>query len=179
VHPSGIDGASGREGADDSALTKFALTSRRLQRVRAKSPALFMALVAYYGDVGTRWGLTNRGRIFALYHLTGPGKKLSRQAISDKERASLPEAQRADDLTMPERIGVRADLDRDQPKRERTALLDTAGAHAQELYQRAAVAWNEANEGTPKRVTRSLVKRATKLGLVSLANALADQGGAK
>ena len=183
VRPLGIDGDTGRDGADDAALTKFALTSRRLERVKAMSPQYHRAGVTYFGDLGTRWGLTERGPIFALFALTGPGKKLGRMAVSEKERVMLPENLRATDLTLHERIGVQATLDKLQPRRERTALLDAAGEQAPELYRGFAKCWNAAPEGekkSAKRVTRSLIKRATKLGLISLANDMALRaGGAK
>lgn len=63
---------------DDSALTRFAITSRRLSSVKSRSPALYSALECYYGDVGSRWGREDFGRLFALYALTPSGKKLAR-----------------------------------------------------------------------------------------------------
>jgi hypothetical protein len=86
VHQTGEEGATGREGADEGQLTKYALTSRRLQRVRDKSPALFRALVAYYGEKGEHWGLTDRGRIFALYAETSAGKQLVK--LTRRERGN-------------------------------------------------------------------------------------------
>jgi len=77
VHPLGLDGATGREGADDAALTKFALTSRRLGRMHSRYRR---ALGKYYGEEGTSWGLTERGRIFALYGETPAGKEIIRNA---------------------------------------------------------------------------------------------------
>lgn len=63
---------------DDSALTRFAITGRRLAQVKARSPALASALECYFGDVGSRWGREDCGRIFALYALTASGKRLAR-----------------------------------------------------------------------------------------------------
>ncbi len=163
VNSTGVEGASGRDSADDSALTRFAVTSRRLERVKAKSPRLFSALVAYYGDLGARWVLTDHGQIFALYHLTAAGKTLARAAVADNDK------------TPAERIGVQANEDAKHPKRERTMLLDAAGAEARELYASAAVAWNTAREGAPSKGTKALVKRVAQLGYLELANHIASQ----
>lgn len=121
--------------ADDTALTRFAVTSRRVAQVRAQSPALAEALSVYYGDVGQRWALAGLGRVFSLYHLTGPGKKLARWGEKAGKVAELG-------LTAQERIGTQAALEREQPKQERRALLEAAGEQAAALYGRAARAWN-------------------------------------
>ncbi len=71
---------------NDTALTRFAITSRRADRVKAISPALHAALEAFYGDVGNRWARTPFGRMFALYHLTSAGKKLARMGIENPDR---------------------------------------------------------------------------------------------
>lgn len=136
---------SGGVQADDSELTRFAITSRRVERVRTQSPALATALSVYYGDVGQRWALTDRGRLFSLYHLTGPGRKLARWGEREKG-ADL-------DLTAQERIGTQAALEAGQPKRERFALLLAAGQAASELYGRAARAWNRASSSKRERAT--------------------------
>lgn len=121
--------------ADDTALTRFAVTSRRVAQVRAQSPALAEALSVYYGDVGQRWALAGLGRVFSLYHLTGPGKKLAKWGEKAGKAAELG-------LTAQERIGTQAALEHEQPKQERRALLTAAGEQAAGLYARAARAWN-------------------------------------
>jgi hypothetical protein len=70
--------------ADDTALTRFAITSRRVERVRAKSPKLAEALGIHHGDVGQRWALTDRKRIFSLYHMTDAGLAIIRKADQDR-----------------------------------------------------------------------------------------------
>jgi hypothetical protein len=122
--------------ADDTALTRFAITSRRVERVRASSPALAVALSVYYGDVGQRWALTDKGRIFSLYHMTGPGKKLAKWG----EKAAGKAAELG--LTAQERIGAQAVIEASQPRQERRVLLDAAGEQARALYARTARAWN-------------------------------------
>jgi hypothetical protein len=122
--------------ADDSALTRFAITSRRVERVRDTSPALAVALSVYYGDVGQRWALTEHGRIFSLYHLTPSGRRLARWGEHASKAADLG-------LTAQERIGAQAALEARQPKADRRALLDASGQQAADLYRRAARAWNK------------------------------------
>lgn len=83
---------------DDSALTRFAITSRRLSGVRKRSAALYSALECYYGDVGARWGREDFGRIFALYALTPSGKRLARWAektTPTTQPAATPEKKKA------------------------------------------------------------------------------------
>ncbi len=139
---------------DDSALTRFAITSRRVANVRNQSPALAVALGVYYGDIGQRWALTDRGRLFSLFHLTAAGKKLARWGEKAGKSADLG-------LTLQERIGTQAALDIEQPKRERTALLDAATKQAKELYARAAEAWND--ESSTRRHQRDLKRLASRL----------------
>jgi hypothetical protein len=78
--------------ANDSALTNFAITSRRLDKVKQRSPALFAALAAFYGDTGARWALHQNGRLFSLYHLTSAGKRLAQ--LGDKEQAKKTKAEK-------------------------------------------------------------------------------------
>lgn len=124
--------------ADDMALTRFAITSRRVEAVRAMSPALAVALGVYYGDIGERWAITERGRMFSLFHLVPAGRKLARWGEKAGAGADLG-------LTAQERIGTQAALEAEQPKRERFALLAAAATQAGELYGRAARAWNKQN----------------------------------
>lgn len=121
--------------ADDSALTRFAITSRRVAKVKDQSPALAVALAVYYGDIGQRWALTDRTRLFSLYHLTAAGKKLARWGEKAGKAAELG-------LTAQERIGAQAALEQAQPKPERRALLEAAQEQASALFGRAAKAWN-------------------------------------
>ncbi len=237
VHQTGEEGATGREGADEGALAKFALISRRLERVRTKSPALRRALARYYGDEGERWGLTDRGRIFALYAETPAGKRLVRLSRKRKakawvnpkpvrqsdpfpdgvptagvveelwertwkasrpahlrefigpiqERGWLPSAPPNEhDIDLPKKhmtpseiIEFEGNAERKHSEPRRRELLVEAGKQARKLYADSVVAWNEARANRQTKVTRSLVKRATRLGLVTLANHLADAAGSK
>lgn len=141
---------------DDSALTRFAITSRRVNAVRGQSPALAQALEVYYGDIGQRWGLTDRGRMFALYHLTPAGKKLAKWGEKAGKQDELG-------LTAQERIGTHANLEIGQPKRERGALLDAAALQAKALYERTADAWNGLSEAAAERHGDELLSLATTL----------------
>lgn len=141
--------------ADDSALTRFAITSRRVAAVHAASPALAVALSVYYGDIGQRWAMTDRGRVFSLYHMTGPGKKLAKWGEKASNSAELG-------LTSQERIGTQAALDAEQPKQERRALLAAAGEQAAALYARAAKAWNR--QASSKRDREDWMRLMASLG---------------
>lgn len=79
---------NGRAAPDDEILSKFAITSRRLSRLRARRVIWYEALQAYYGDVGAHWAVTERGRIFALYALTPSGKKLARWSVQQSIEAA-------------------------------------------------------------------------------------------
>lgn len=72
--------------AKDSALERFAITSRRVASVEIISPDLSSALEDYYGDVGSRWGREDFGRIFALYAHTPAGKRLARWGSAEGTR---------------------------------------------------------------------------------------------
>lgn len=120
---------------DDSALTRYAIVSRRLDLVAAAhGKAMVEVLVAYYGDVGSRWGRTPHGRLFAVYALTGAGHKLVRMSMARTSEGIT--------LSAAERIGVEAETEKTQPKPNRRALLDAAAGQALTLYERASAAWN-------------------------------------
>lgn len=180
--------ASGVIGSD-TALTRFAITSRRADAVKAISPALHAALEAFYGDMGSRWALTSFGRLFALSHLTPAGKQLARAGIptgapkvkaKKKKKGSKPaKKKRAEDavesvqLNAQERIGVQAKLQLSQYKDDRKKLLDAAREQAAALYARAARAWNSVTESKgEKSATARLVANLTRLGHGELASKL-------
>jgi hypothetical protein len=126
----------GGEAPDDTALTRYAVTSRRLSTVERSDPEAIEVLAAYYGDAGCRWGRTRHGRLFAVYALTPAGCKLIKMALEGRQDAI--------EMSDHERIGVAAELEQTQPKRQRRALLDAAAVQALELVRKAAVAWNAA-----------------------------------
>jgi hypothetical protein len=150
--------------ADSGALTRFAITSRRVAKVRAQSPALAEALGVYYGDMGQAWARTDRGRLFALYHLTGAGRRLARWG--EKSGADLG-------LSVQERLGAQAALEASQPRQERGALLMAAGKQAAELYGRAAQAWNDqALSRRDRKAFERLTESLSRLGHAELSLAL-------
>lgn len=62
---------------DDSALTRYAVVSRWLLALDARSPAAVEVLELYYGLDGLRWGRVEAfGRVYSLGHLTRSGRKL-------------------------------------------------------------------------------------------------------
>jgi hypothetical protein len=182
---------------NDTALTRFAITSRRADAVKAISPALHAALEAFYGDMGSRWALTQFGRLFALSHLTPAGKTLARigiqtgapkakkkgkkakgKATKKKPTADVVEAVL---LSAQERIGVQANVEQTQPKHEgeRRKLLDAARAQAADLYARAAMAWNSVS--VPKgelQKAKEFDERLTRLGHGNVAK-MVRQAGAR
>ena len=62
---------------DDAALTRYAVVSRWLMALDARSPASVEVLELYYGLDGMRWGRVEAfGRVYSLGHMTRPGRKL-------------------------------------------------------------------------------------------------------
>jgi len=201
---------------NDVALTRFAITSRRVGLVKAISPALHAALEAFYGDVGNRWARSPFGRMFALSHLTPAGKKLARlgtgnperkgkskkkkakteqllaaaltrsarseadrlaQQLADERRA--PPKPRDDDelavveLNVQERIGVQANLQKSQPQDNRRELLAKAQEQAEDLYSRAARAWNQvATSKSDIAANKRLDENLRRLGHAGVAKAV-------
>jgi hypothetical protein len=165
---------------DDSALTSFAITSRRMDAIKQRSPALFAAGEAFYGDTGARWALTDFGRIFALYHLTNAGKRLARWDQKPTAKTPRPARRRAKakrrpaatmsphespHLTAQEAIGVHAHIERRQPNRERRKLLESAQEQAVALYQRFCAAWLAvAVSKSDKDATKRLASELERLG---------------
>lgn len=162
--PLQVADAGGGVLANDSALTNFAITSRRLDKVKQRSPALYAALGAFYGDSGSRWALSDFGRLFALYHLTPAGQRLvrwERKALEKKQKearkAEIKKAKKKGTITttgkalgaweqtphlLPqEAIWTSAVAQQRQPHQERAKLLNAAHAEAQALLQRASEAW--------------------------------------
>lgn len=210
---------------NDTALTRFAITSRRTDKVKEISPALHAALEAFYGDVGNRWARSPLGRMFALFHLTPAGKKLARMGVPKPERKVKPkksvakklekrlasaiasgkrgeadrlakqlEASRdrppasaedaelaALELNTQERIGVQANIQKTQPTDERRALLAKAQEQAEDLYKRAARAWNSVSTSKLERdATKRLEERLTEMGHESVAKMVrASAGGVR
>lgn len=172
---------------NDSALTRFAITSRRAGAVKDISPALHAALEAFYGDMGSRWALTQFGRLFALSHLTPAGKKLARLGIPTDapkakkkggKKAKGKAAKKAADavesvqLSAQERIGVQANVEQTQPHHDgmRRQLLDAAREQAADLYARAARAWNSVTTSKgEKETTARLLANLLRLGHGELA----------
>lgn len=127
---------------DDYQLAIYARVSRRLARLPASIHA--DVLQAYYGDLGARWGRTRHGRLFAVYHLTPKGSRWA----SDSRRES-EKTRNSADLTPSEIIGVQAELEKTQPKRERRAALDACDRQARELFAAAVQAWVETLKPEP------------------------------
>lgn len=168
--------------ANDAALTTFAITSRRADKVKARSPALHAALAAFYGDTGARWALTDFGRLFSLYHLTPAGQRLviwetKERARERKEKRKAEKAKAKKNKAKPSRkveetphllpqeaIWTQAVAQQNQPHAERRKLLMLAHEQASALYQRAADAWisvstSKSEKALMKRLVAELEQR--------------------
>jgi hypothetical protein len=76
--------------SDDGALVRFAITSRRVAKVRELSPVLAEALAAYYGDEGQRCALGEpSGRLYALRRLTAEGRRNPHSNDATEQAAAL------------------------------------------------------------------------------------------
>lgn len=76
---------------DDNALTRYAVVSRWLLALDARSPASVEVLELYYGLDGLRWGrVEGYGRVYSLGHLTRPGQKLL-QGRENPQELPLPQ----------------------------------------------------------------------------------------
>lgn len=191
AEPLGAEEEAGGVIGNDTALTRFAITSRRAGAVKDISPALHAALEAFYGDMGSRWALTQFGRLFALSHLTPAGKKLARLGIptdapkakkkgGKKAKSKAKGAKKADavesvQLSAQERIGVQANVEQTQPHHDgmRRQLLDAAREQAADLYTRAAHAWNSVSTSKGEQsATARLLANLIRLGHGALAGKL-------
>lgn len=113
---------------DDRALHRLARVSRRLDRMTVTHR---MVLEAYYGDRGAKWGRTRFTRMFAVYSLTAAGTRLARLSAATSQQDMAPD----------ERLGVEAEVDKTQTRRDRRALLDKAGVEAVTMFVAAGDAW--------------------------------------
>ncbi len=82
----------GQEGggvqADETALTRFAVISRRVARLRAVSPTFVDALAAWYGDKGQACVEEDESRSSLLYPLTEDGRAYL-LAVEDRHSSGL------------------------------------------------------------------------------------------
>lgn len=120
---------------DDEALVRYALVSRRLDRV---GESTFEVLRLFYGDRGTRWAGTIQGRIMVLYHLTPAGGKLAARGITAKMREALGEL----GLRLDEAIWNECEAQRQKPSDKRKSQIDSAHLQALRLLGAASVEWN-------------------------------------
>ena len=118
-------------------LMRYALVSRRLARVDARSIEAGKVLRVYYGDSGARWGRTKHGRIFSLYGSTEAGAALVRR-VEKVERSPVF-------LPFDERLGVIAALQSipNQSKAWRRLALAEADRQAWAMYGAARKCWQE------------------------------------
>lgn len=121
-------------------LVEYAKTSRLIDRVGELSPRALVVLEVYYGDEGAVWGRKTQGRMFSLYRLT----KAGRQVLTHGAQHTNPT-----DLGISARLGVEADLDKQQPKVWRRQLLNLADEQARRMYDRACAIWNQARRSAP------------------------------
>lgn len=136
VYPTAEVKSSGGYSPDERILERYAQVSRTLDRATSLDDCARPVLWCYYGDLGARWARTKHGRIFALYVLTQPAKRLLE--IGEQQTADLG-------IRPDERLGVEAGLQSTQPKTARAELLTRADLDARRLLVRACRAWNQAD----------------------------------
>lgn len=120
-------------------IERYGRQSRRYERLRKTHPIAAAALAAFEGEEGSRWAMTKWGRIFALWPLTKPGRKL----IQRGREASLEgTAFLLDDMAIlaNER---NADETETHPNPRRRAWIRRADADARKLLDAAQVALRE------------------------------------
>ncbi len=109
------------------ALTRYATMSRVVNQVSDMGRSLELALRAFYGDIGARWGRHAYGRIFAVYPLTRAGTRL----CETSRRRSI-EALQDVDILQNEKV-----LQGQQPNDIRRLLFDRADREARVLHAEA------------------------------------------
>lgn len=119
---------------DDEALVRYALVSRRLDRL---SDAALEVLSLFYGDRGARWAGTVQGRMLSLYHLTQAGGKLAARGITAVMRDTLGEL----GLRLDEAIWNECEAQRATPTATRKQQLEKAHEQAVELFRSASTEW--------------------------------------
>jgi hypothetical protein len=120
--------------ADTWALETYATVSRQLGRVGGVSVIHRLALEAFYGNEGERWGRTDRKRIFAVYPLTHAGQKLIRMA----QKPGLDVK-----VSFCEILDTEANMQKLNPVVARGALLGLAGEQAHRVVAEASLVWNQ------------------------------------
>jgi hypothetical protein len=131
---------------DDEALVRYALVSRRLDRL---SESAFEALKLFYGDRGSRWAGKVQGRLLALYPLTPAGAKLAARGITREMRDTLGEL----GLRLDEAIWNECEAQRATPTANRKQQLEKAHAQAGELLYAASLEWRDTGPAQVMRLT--------------------------
>lgn len=88
VRPMHKAAESGGMSANEEALARFAVTSRRVAKVREMSPILADALAAWYGDAGQQCAEDDETRSGLLFKLHAEGRAYL-LAVEDKHSGSL------------------------------------------------------------------------------------------
>lgn len=125
----------GKNEPDVDRISRYGRASRRLKQVADDSPILAAALVALYGDGGSKWARGRLGRVGALLHLTVAGQNLARRAAVKARGAKL-------DVSDSDRIETEVSLQELQPLAQRETLLQQAIRQACELKDRAEDAYS-------------------------------------
>lgn len=132
---------SAREEPDHGDLVRYGRVSRRMSMLDYPDQTV---LVAYFGDVGARWGRGKYGRIGSLLHLTEAGKRLATRDDKKTRGAKVRQTPEA-------RVETAVVLQDIQPQPARESLLSQGLRQAQELFDRACEAWNyTANDGSKR-----------------------------
>lgn len=119
---------------DDEALVRYALVSRRLDRMTDSG---IEVLQLFYGDRGARWAGTKEGRLLALYHLTPAGAKLAARGITREMRETLGEL----GLRLDEAVWNECEAQRQRPTATRASQLERSREQAERLLGAASEQW--------------------------------------
>jgi hypothetical protein len=139
---------SAQRTVDDAVLTRYAVVSRQLMLLEQRDPSSVLAFEAYYGELGARWARTPKpGRIAALYHLTGAGRKLLAEDHVRRRAKGQPEITLSPPLRMENEIAVPA---RKRTERQRAALF-AADRQATVLCERARGHWDDVRRAQRER----------------------------
>jgi len=115
---------------EEGLVSRYAQVSRLVRAVSERDAGAAGALSLYYGDEGSRWGETTRGRMFSLYAYTAAGRELLHRHRTRKKGADLG-------LSHAEELSVVAEVNRVQPVTARRVLLERAHRQAQVVYEHA------------------------------------------
>jgi hypothetical protein len=135
----GDDGTSGEAApswVDEDELAERGRVSRVLDELRRQDPTVALAIEAFNGPEGDRWGAHRWGRGFTLWQFTGAGRRLATEAAERSRRGHGHLVSPLDLLATERETEQRGSA----PDHHRRALLDQANRQAAEIHIRMMTA---------------------------------------